>query len=362
MKNGPEGDPDEDGLNNYYEFLASTNPYSADTDRNGTTDADEDYDGDKLTNIEEQQYSINPSEPDSDDDGLTDLFEVQQALDPADPISPYVARTLVNDGTGYLTLPKAPLVKGESLDPDGLRFNLPEWTLCAMVRLTDVPADDVIVVQRRVEVGDQSYLNYELGIARDTLVPYIRFQSASVSNTVSTATGRCSSMRGRTSAGASGSSSVRGRSSSRCCRFHRRCRDLSGIFCVTGVQDGDLVIGKYLIGELDEVSVWKEARNNDQIEALRGATHAVRQESGARGIVNGWHCCERPKEYSSIWCDDDVNNIDPTQQGGTVELWFRTDVTNRQSLISKKTETTVGTAAPNGEVLNYEIYVDTDGW
>ena len=61
-ENGPEGDPDEDGLNNYYEFLASTNPYSADTDRNGTTDANEDHDGDRLTNLEGSNIqSIRPS-------------------------------------------------------------------------------------------------------------------------------------------------------------------------------------------------------------------------------------------------------------------------------------------------------------
>ena len=216
-------------------------------------------------------------------------------VDPADPISPYVARTLVNDGTGYLTLPKAPLVKGESLDPDGLRFNLPEWTLCAMVRLTDVPADDVIVVQRRVEVGDQSYLNYELGIARDTLVPYIRFQSAS---------GIEYRVDGYRPLQLNAWTHIGGRFG----KFQRSgtqqlallqdftavARDLSGIFCVTGVQDGDLVIGKNLIGELDEVSVWKEARNNDQIEALRGATLLFGKKAARAESLTG-HCCERPE-------------------------------------------------------------------
>jgi len=92
-------DPDGDGVNNYAELLAGTNPQDADSDddliqdgweiRNGLNplnpdDADDDPDADGLTNVEEFNLrnhplypgSTDPNDSDSDDDGLSDYFEI----------------------------------------------------------------------------------------------------------------------------------------------------------------------------------------------------------------------------------------------------------------------------------------------
>ncbi|MGH9201323.1 MAG: hypothetical protein ACRD2A_08815, partial [Vicinamibacterales bacterium] len=58
---------------------------NADSDRDGTSDALEDPDGDGLNNMQEFAYSTNPGDPDTDHDGTLDGPEVGQASDPTDP-------------------------------------------------------------------------------------------------------------------------------------------------------------------------------------------------------------------------------------------------------------------------------------
>jgi hypothetical protein len=83
----PDGDDDSDGLTNMEEYLAGTDPASADTDGDGMADGDElntygtdpldsDCDGDGLTDGEEIARSADPHVADSDGDGLTDGEEV----------------------------------------------------------------------------------------------------------------------------------------------------------------------------------------------------------------------------------------------------------------------------------------------
>ena len=118
-------DYDGDGLNNSYEKTLGTNPYSTDTDgdylsddeevatyntdpRNADTDgdgmcdgwevnysfdpsdpsdADLDFDGDQLSNIQEYNNGTDPTNPDSDGDGMTDYWEVLNGTDPTNPDS-----------------------------------------------------------------------------------------------------------------------------------------------------------------------------------------------------------------------------------------------------------------------------------
>jgi uncharacterized protein YycO len=72
-------DLDGDGLLNNYEInqlnLRSL-PDNADSDGNGITDDQEDFDLDGLKNIEEQQYGTDPLSSDSDNDGLSDFDEL----------------------------------------------------------------------------------------------------------------------------------------------------------------------------------------------------------------------------------------------------------------------------------------------
>ncbi len=72
-------DTDGDGLSDYYEFvILGTSPVRADTDDNGVNDAEEDFDGDGLSNQEEYTYGTSPWEEDTDEDGLTDGEEVYE--------------------------------------------------------------------------------------------------------------------------------------------------------------------------------------------------------------------------------------------------------------------------------------------
>ncbi len=72
-------DTDGDGLPDGYEVLIlGTDPTKVDTDDNGISDADEDFDNDGLTNIEEYKHDTDPNNADSDYDGLSDADEINK--------------------------------------------------------------------------------------------------------------------------------------------------------------------------------------------------------------------------------------------------------------------------------------------
>ena len=71
LDQGPEDDPDEDGLTNAQEYAQGTNPILADTDGDGLQD------GDEVTT-----YGTNPLMADSDEDGYYDGEEVRMNSDP----------------------------------------------------------------------------------------------------------------------------------------------------------------------------------------------------------------------------------------------------------------------------------------
>lgn len=70
-------DSDGDGLDDFYEIFGTyTDPLSVDSDKNGISDADEDFDEDGLTNRQERESGTAPYNADTDEDGLKDGDEV----------------------------------------------------------------------------------------------------------------------------------------------------------------------------------------------------------------------------------------------------------------------------------------------
>ena len=102
-------DTDKDGLSDYLEVMfLDYNPLSDDTFKDGIKDDNRDFDGDKLTNIEEIKYNTdlfntdtdydtisdydevsiyftNPLSTDTDEDLLSDPDEIKLGLDPLNP-------------------------------------------------------------------------------------------------------------------------------------------------------------------------------------------------------------------------------------------------------------------------------------
>ncbi len=68
-----DGDGIPDGVEVYRTY---TDPLRVDTDNNGVNDSDEDYDNDKLTNIEEKNHGTDYDNIDTDFDSLSDYDEI----------------------------------------------------------------------------------------------------------------------------------------------------------------------------------------------------------------------------------------------------------------------------------------------
>ena len=84
--NGPEGDPDEDGLTNVDELENRTDPKKADTDEDGLKDGVETNTG---TYVSATNTGTDPKNADSDGDGILDGDEVTNPFsDPNDPDDP----------------------------------------------------------------------------------------------------------------------------------------------------------------------------------------------------------------------------------------------------------------------------------
>lgn len=90
-------DTDGDGLPDGYEyFTLATDPTKVDTDDNGISDADEDFDEDGLSNLEEYNLGTDPFSKDTDGDGLSDYDEVN--IYNTDPLKYDTDGDVVSDG------------------------------------------------------------------------------------------------------------------------------------------------------------------------------------------------------------------------------------------------------------------------
>lgn len=76
-------DTDNDGLPDIYEIsVLGTNPEKSDSDDNGISDGQEDFDGDGLDNLQEYLLKTNPFAFDTDNDGFSDNYEVAHGMNP----------------------------------------------------------------------------------------------------------------------------------------------------------------------------------------------------------------------------------------------------------------------------------------
>ena len=99
LDQGPDDDPDGDGLSNLDELNNGTDPNDPDTDDDGLSDSEEigdhntdplnpDTDGDGLSDFDEANHPcLDPLDPDTDDDGFSDKVEADLGSDPCDPAS-----------------------------------------------------------------------------------------------------------------------------------------------------------------------------------------------------------------------------------------------------------------------------------
>ena len=93
-------DTDGDGLSDGVEvYRTYTDPIRIDTDNNGVNDGDEDYDKDKLTNIEEKNHGTDYDNIDTDFDSLSDYDEIN-GVKSKDGTRTYILDPLSDDTDG----------------------------------------------------------------------------------------------------------------------------------------------------------------------------------------------------------------------------------------------------------------------
>ena len=161
---GAAGDPDGDGLSNLYEYYLFLNPYVADTDRDGTTDFNEDDDGDGLSNGQEQTVShTRPDLTDTDDDGVADNVEITNSSDPLSALTPEVSRAVSLSGTTRLK------IRAEEAADVATNWTVEAWVMPAATNTSGI----ILRRAERYPVGGIRWTHYELGLSNG--VPYILY-------------------------------------------------------------------------------------------------------------------------------------------------------------------------------------------
>ncbi len=173
MVSDADGDYDGDGLTNLQEYWARTNPNKKDTNENGIPDGEEDFDGDGLPNGMEIDQGARPDLADTDDDGYDDLTEVANGTSPAYSTEPGQSLAVYFDGKpgSWLAI------------QDATKYALTDWTIEAKILPSGFSflgdGQSACILRRGVETttNGMTVANYELRVVRDgnKLYPMARY-------------------------------------------------------------------------------------------------------------------------------------------------------------------------------------------
>ncbi|MDA0577630.1 MAG: hypothetical protein O3B24_05970 [Verrucomicrobia bacterium] len=180
-------DRDGDGLSNLAEYQSGNKAFDPDSDGDGITDDAEDPDGDGLTNIQEQNVThTHAGLYDTDDDGFSDNEEVIMGTDPLNGYSPSRPGAYQFDGTGRLKvrtelIGRVPLTSRETVT-DLSR----SWTVEAWIQTTNTIGEQIVLRRwAQYSGGATNWLHYELGVSNGW--PYVSYQAGNARTNLITA-------------------------------------------------------------------------------------------------------------------------------------------------------------------------------
>jgi len=159
-----DDDWDGDQITNLYEFLAGTDPLNPETVL-GIPDALTDSFG--MTLLDKQIRQLDPNSDDTDDDGISDVDEIAQGTDPLNPLDPEKSLAVEFDGSGRLRVQHDTQIGVNNV-----------WTIEAWVQPEAAALLGQRVILRRMENEDQPsdrVIDYELGL--EAGIPYVRYRS-----------------------------------------------------------------------------------------------------------------------------------------------------------------------------------------